>query len=247
MGAAVGSVAHLLMPGYTAGPGAYALVGMGTAFAGIIRAPLTSVIMIFELTRDYSIIVPLMVSNLIAFFISHRLQPQTIYHALSRMDGIHLPDREVAPGSQRLQVSMAMRPAPRPFALETTVGEALVRVRENPLSSWPVSDGNGFAAMIGEADLEQTAAEGRGDEKIGTLLKRRASGQSRRPAAEPHVHPDHTLAVALERLGSLHVDALPVVSRANVRELLGVITLRDILTSFGVAGSDGEGSPRDRA
>ena len=74
IGGAVGSVAHALFPGYTADPGAYALVGMGTAFAGIIRTPLTSVIMIFELTRDYSIIVPLMISNLIAFFISHRLQ-----------------------------------------------------------------------------------------------------------------------------------------------------------------------------
>jgi len=87
LGATVGSVAHLIMPNYTAGPGAYALVGMGTAFAGIVRAPLTSVIMIFELTRDYSIIVPLMVSNLIAFFISYRLQPQPIYEALLRQIG----------------------------------------------------------------------------------------------------------------------------------------------------------------
>ena len=58
-------------------PGAYALVGMGTAFAGIVRTPLTSVIMIFEMTRDYSIIVPLMISNLISFLISYRLQRRT--------------------------------------------------------------------------------------------------------------------------------------------------------------------------
>jgi len=50
MGGAVGSVAHSLFPHQTAGPGAYALIGMGTAFAGIVRTPLTSVIMIFELT-----------------------------------------------------------------------------------------------------------------------------------------------------------------------------------------------------
>src|SRR5205807_2402232 len=66
MGGAVGHVAHMLLPGITAEPGAYALVGMGTAFAGIIRTPLTSVIMIFEVTRDYTIIVPLMISNLMA-------------------------------------------------------------------------------------------------------------------------------------------------------------------------------------
>ena len=64
IGGAVGSVAHALWPNVTANPGAYALVGMGAAFAGIVRTPLTSVIMIFEMTRDYSIIVPLMISNL---------------------------------------------------------------------------------------------------------------------------------------------------------------------------------------
>ena len=70
MGGAVGTVAHLLVPDYTGGVGAYALVGMGAAFAGIVRVPLTSVIMIFEMTRDYSIIVPLMIANLISFYIS---------------------------------------------------------------------------------------------------------------------------------------------------------------------------------
>ena len=64
---------------------------MGTAFAGIVRTPLTSVIMIFEMTRDYNIIVPLMISNLIAFFISQRLQKEPIYEALAHQDGVHLP------------------------------------------------------------------------------------------------------------------------------------------------------------
>ena len=63
-------MAHHLLPDYTGSVGAYALVGMGVAFAGIVRVPLTSVIMIFEMTRDYSIIVPLMISNLISFYIS---------------------------------------------------------------------------------------------------------------------------------------------------------------------------------
>src|SRR5579871_2532778 len=96
MGAAVGGVAHTLFPDSTAGPGAYALVGMGTAFAGVVRTPLTSVIMIFEITRDYTIIVPLMISNLIAFFISQRLQPEPIYEALAQQEGVHLPNAHSA-------------------------------------------------------------------------------------------------------------------------------------------------------
>src|ERR1700675_4518884 len=79
LGGVVGTVAQHFLPGYAASPGAYALVGMGTAFAGIIRAPMTSVVMIFEITRDYAVIVPLMISSLVSFFISARFQKQPIY------------------------------------------------------------------------------------------------------------------------------------------------------------------------
>ena len=78
LGGAIGTVAHHLLPGYTASPGAYALVGMGALFAGIVRAPMTSVLMIFEMTRDYAVIVPLMIANLTSLFISRRI-PEAAY------------------------------------------------------------------------------------------------------------------------------------------------------------------------
>ena len=111
LGGAVGGVAHMLMPDYTGSVGAYALVGMGTAFAGIVRVPLTSVIMIFEITRDYSIIVPLMISNLISYFISSRLQEESIYEALLHQDGIHLPSGAKA-REALLMVGQALRTTP---------------------------------------------------------------------------------------------------------------------------------------
>ena len=83
LGGVVGTVAHRLLPGYTATAGAYALVGMGAVFAGIVRAPMTSVLMIFEMTQDYAVIVPLMIANLVSLFISSRLQRQPIYEALA--------------------------------------------------------------------------------------------------------------------------------------------------------------------
>jgi CIC family chloride channel protein len=91
-GGAMGLVVQRIAPFPVGDPGAYALVGMGALFAGIIRAPMTSVFMIFELTQDYQILVPLMVANLLSFVISRRYQPQTIYHALLAQDGVHLPD-----------------------------------------------------------------------------------------------------------------------------------------------------------
>src|SRR5208283_1440505 len=90
-GGAVGILMHRLAPFPTGDPGAYALVGMGTLFAGIIRAPMTSVFMIFELTQDYQILVPLMIANMLSFVISKQYLPKPVYHALLEQDHIHLP------------------------------------------------------------------------------------------------------------------------------------------------------------
>jgi chloride channel protein, CIC family len=90
-GGAVGMLLRRVAPFPTADPGAYALVGMGTLFAGIVRAPMTSVFMIFEITQDYQILVPLMVANMLSFAISKRFQPVPVYHALLIQDGVHLP------------------------------------------------------------------------------------------------------------------------------------------------------------
>jgi CIC family chloride channel protein len=70
---------------------------MGALFAGIIRAPMTSVFMIFEITQDYQIFVPLMVANMLSFAISKRYQPTPVYHALLQQDDVHLPARIVPP------------------------------------------------------------------------------------------------------------------------------------------------------
>ena len=90
-GGAVGVMMHRFAPFPTGDPGAYAFVGMGTLFAGIIRAPMTSVFMIFELTQDYQVLVPLMVANMISYLISRRYQPVPLYRALLEQDGVHMP------------------------------------------------------------------------------------------------------------------------------------------------------------
>ena len=97
-GGAVGMVVHQFAPFPTAAPGAYALVGMGTLFAGIIRAPMTSVFMIFELTQDYQILVPLMIANMLSFAISKRFQKKPVYHALLEQNHIYLPGPESRSG-----------------------------------------------------------------------------------------------------------------------------------------------------
>jgi CIC family chloride channel protein len=233
MGAAVGSVAHSLFPAYTAGPGAYALVGMGTAFAAIVRTPLTSVIMIFEVTRDYTIIVPLMISNLIAYFISHRLQREPIYEALAHQDGVHLPTAEARAQAGRVRVSRAMRSAPVVLSPDTEIGAAIAQWTDNSLDAWPVADPEGLCGMIRKAELEKALSNGTTGKTLADLL-RQLPEEHATALDLPHVHPDHSFSLALERMGSSGLSVLPVVSRANVRQLLGVVVLDDILGAYGL-------------
>ena len=148
LGGTVGSVAHHLLPTYTATPGAYALVGMGTAFAGIVRAPMTSVLMIFETTRDYTVIVPLMISNLVSFFISSRLQPVPIYTALAFQDGIHLPTAETRRRRDQHRVIQAMHSAVEALPAQATVEEAMERIGASAFRVWPVTDHRGVVGLV---------------------------------------------------------------------------------------------------
>jgi CIC family chloride channel protein len=244
MGAAVGSVAHTLFPSVTAGPGAYALVGMGTAFAGIVRTPLTSVIMIFEVTRDYTIIVPLMISNLIAFFISYKLQQEPIYEALAHQDGIHLPTAEVRAQAAKSQVVHTMREAPIILTPDTLAGAALEQVKDSLLDAWPVADRQGLCGMLRSAELEKVRADGSAAKEVRDLLNEQSRDHPH-ALESAHVHPDHVLGLALERMGSSGLRTLPVVSRANERQLLGIVVLDDILNFYGVHQSSDESGTRE--
>jgi chloride channel protein, CIC family len=224
LGGVVGTLAHRALPGYVATPGAYALVGMGTAFAGIVRAPMTSVLMIFETTRDYSVIVPLMISNLVSFFISSRLQREPIYEALAQQDGIHLP--KAASRSQKIErhVFQVMRPPPKTLGVLMTAREALQSINSSESRTWLVSDENGVLGVLSRSALERAVGDGGGTQLLRELVNEQEF---------PHVHPDHPLSLALERMGVTRLDALPVVSRANVHKLEGIITLEDVLAIYG--------------
>src|SRR6185437_1499103 len=104
LGGAVGGFAHWLLPGLTAPVGVYALVGMGTAFAGILRAPMTSVLMVVEVSGSYSIVLPLMISNTLAYVIASRWQPTPIFDLLTQQDGLKLPSMEERREEQVLHV-----------------------------------------------------------------------------------------------------------------------------------------------
>ncbi len=224
LGGSVGTVAHHFFPDYTATPGAYALVGMGAVFAGIVRAPMTSVLIIFEMTQDYAVIVPLMIANMVSLFIASRLQHEPIYEALAIQDGVHLPTAETRQRYGQRQVATVMQRGNESLPAVMTVREALERVRSSGVRTWLVADERGVVGVVNSSKLEQAMAES-ADKKLSELLD---------PMHFPHVHPDHGLDLALERMGANQLEILPVVNRGNVHKVEGIVALRDVLDSYGV-------------
>jgi CIC family chloride channel protein len=204
---------------------------MGTAFAGIIRTPLTSVIMIFELTRDYSIIVPLMISNLISYFISARLQSEPIYEALVHQDGIHLPRPEHKLPKDQRRISAIMRQIPELPSPEDTTSEALRLAHQADLDLVPILTGSGMAGVLSLAALEAGIAQGNGNQ---TLAEGCIPAAAQTYGEFPHLHPDHGLMIALNRIGTAGSRTLPVVSRTNIHDLVGILHAQDVLQTLGV-------------
>ncbi len=236
LGGAVGGFAHQLVPDYTGGVGAYALVGMGVAFAGIVRQPMTSVIMIFEITRDYSIIVPLMISNLLSYFISHRLQRESIYGALLRQDGIHLPPG----GGYRaaiMMTSQAMSPARRVLSAGDVVQETDIAGAADE-ETWAVFRGDSLAGVLTTAQLREAVGSGLGERRVGEILPALEPDTPSSEPAFPHVHKDHPVDMALQRMAGAKLTELPVVSRANVGKLEGMLSLKDVLNAYGLGDGD---------
>jgi CIC family chloride channel protein len=195
---------------------------MGAVFAGIVRAPMTSVLMIFEMTQDYAVIVPLMISNLVSLFIASRLQRTPIYDELAIQDGIHLPRAETRTRHGQRQVAGVMRPASGTLPTSFAVAQAVELLRARKSLTALVTDERGVVGVLSLSALENASDP---DKRLLDLVN---------PLAFPHVHADQGLHLALERLGSNRLDVLPVVSRANTHQLLGVVTLRDVLQSYGV-------------
>ena len=216
-GGAIGTIMHRFAPFPTGDTGAYALVGMGTLFAGIIRAPMTSVFMIFELTQDYQVFVPLMIANMISFAISKHYQPISLYHALLQQDNVHMPTPAARMSSGSWRAADVMT---RDFTMvppDCSMMEAMAALEKSGLKLLLVGNNGMYEGMVSRAQLEDAMRSGAISTTINTLVSTESA----------HAHPDHGLDLVLERLDKNH-GVLPVVSRRHVREVLGIVTPQTI-------------------
>ncbi len=211
-GGTIGLLVHRFAPFPTGDPGAYALVGMGTLFAGIIRAPMTSVFMIFELTQDYQVLVPLMIANMISLLISRRYQPVPLYKALLQQDHVYLPQTGGRMPAGVWQARDVMTKDFTLIPLDSSVESAAQCITATDSQSFLVGSDGLYSGIVTRQQIELAHQSGMANATITSLLRDCA-----------HVHPDHQLELVLQRLEN-NPGILPVVSRSEVRQVVGVIT-----------------------
>jgi len=221
LGGAVGAVEHHFFHGLTGTVGTFALVGMGTLFAGFLRTPITSVFMVIEVSGNYTAILPVMISTMIAYLISRQYQKVPLFDMLARQDGFVLPSIE----ERREQVSLTVEDAMRADGAivvdpSEPFQDVLRRAEEKPEQSLLLYSLAEWRLLPCE-ELQRLATS---SPDAPTLAKAHTTGPL------PILFRDQSLEEALRLAGDWPV--LPVVSRANLATLEGVITLADILQAF---------------
>ncbi|HKR02839.1 MAG TPA: chloride channel protein [Pyrinomonadaceae bacterium] len=223
IGGAVGFLDQMVLHHSGNEVGAFALVGMGTVFAGSIRAPITSVLIIFEMTGSYRLILPLMIANMTAYVIAHHFRPTPIYEALLEQDGVHLPHRRgaVSHALEQLRVAEAMTTKPISLDANLTAAEALRHIGNHDFSTYPVvADGDRFIGMVSEARLRRTMAEGKGHIQVQKLTSQ-----------SDCVFPDQPLVRAVIHMNQSKVRQLAVLERGEGYCLIGLLTMSDVVSA----------------
>ncbi len=197
----------------------FSIVGMGAAFCAIARSPMTAVVIIFEMTTDFNVVLPLMISCVIAYLVAEQLDPGSMYDHILRLQGIILKDEEPSQGIlYRLKADDVMTTSPRTFSVNTKFSELEKALSELPNWGFPVVDDDGkVLGMVSRTDLNKAKA------------KRLSPDASIKRIMTPKpvtVRPDLSLAHVLMILEGDKIRVLPVVERSK---LVGVITEKDII------------------
>ncbi|MEU7167726.1 chloride channel protein [Streptomyces morookaense] len=225
LGAAYGTAAHRLLPGTAGTVGAYALVGMGAVFAGASRAPITAAVILFELTGEYTIILPLMLAVVLATLTSRLLSRDTIYTLKLRRRGIDITTPTPQFGGKSVATVMENPPDPLPAATELT--DAAKRLHMPGNGILPVISSSGrFLGTVDACQVAQALAEKPGDD----LEPPPTAGQI--ATLTGHATADMPLSAAVPLLASAHGTPVPVLDPAN-HHLVGWLTPHAALGALG--------------
>ena len=220
-GALFGALVHALMPADSASPSAYALVGMGSFLAGVTHAPLTAILMLFEMTRDYGIVLPLMLASVVAYYTSRAIEPSSLY--ASKLAG--KTARTALP--VHATIEELVRPVKVTVRHDAPFAELVQHFVQHRHNYAYVVDADGrFLGAVGLHDIKGYMA----DPELSNLV---IASEILDPEF-PFLERDTPVGVALDRLLQHYGERLPVVDGHGGRMLVGTLSKRDVLLSVGM-------------
>ena len=227
LGGAYGLLMKSLLPQMNLTPAAFAMVGMAAVLAGAVHAPLTAILLLFEMTNDYHIILPLMFAVMISLLMSQRLQRDSVYVLGLARKGVRLQRGRDVEVLDALTVSEVMQTdftAIHDTDSLTAAAETFVRTRHHGL---PVINAAGdLVGIITIQDIDQAQTDHAGE----TLTVGQVCTHELMVA-----YPDETIGAALRRMGARDVGRLPVVARADPRQLIGMLRRTDLVRAYDIA------------
>ena len=204
--------------------GVFALLGMTSLLVAVIRAPFTAFIMLFEMTRDYELILPLMISSIGAFWISNLITKESVYELVAEYEGVHLPTHSDNECLNEMIVEQCMIKDVLCLESNSSVSDAFETISQSRYSGFPVLRNGKLIGVVNRCEIQEKF------ESEPNSTVRNAAKYS-----VISIYPDQSLLVALDKMKRFEIARLPVVSRFNDRELLGLVTPEDIVNYLGLS------------
>lgn len=221
LGGAYGTLAHNIWPTHTAHIGAYALVGMGALFAGAANAPITAILIVFEMTSDYKIILPLMIACVTSTLLSKYLNKESIYTIKLIRRGVDISKKTREEILEKILVKDAMISPVHTLNKNMKIDDAYVFFEQTKHKGFPVLDEKGeLCGIVTFHDIDEALTDKRYDDKICQIAT----------ADLIVTYPDENLKEALLKFGLKDIGRLPVVDRNNPKNLLGIITRKSLIS-----------------
>ena len=202
-------------------PGAFALVGMAAALAATARAPLTAVILVFELTGSYGLVLPLMLASALATFIGERVHPDSAYTMALAREGIRLPETEDIDLLDTVKVSEVMAEVDETASPDMTLVELNERLDRTRHHGMPVVDGDELVGIITVTDVERADPEG-ASRTVGDAMT----------VTPVTITPELPVSAALARMASMGLGRLPVVADDDRRHLVGMFRRESVVKAY---------------
>jgi len=231
LGGALGKLLEYLLPGAAIDSGAFAIAGMAAVFAGAARAPFTAILIVFEMTDDYRMIVPLMATVVTSLVIAERLMKDSIYTLKLSRRGIRFQRGRDVDIMESVSVDEVMVKEPITVSTDIPITVLAEKFIETGRHGFPVFDKSGqLFGVVSLEDYRNAVSDGKedaGNLTVGEITTRDVIT----------VYPDETVGTALRRMAPRDISRLPVVSRDNPRELLGMVRRNDIVRAYEVGAT----------